>query len=97
MAVPLHLPTVLHGAAGARWETLTLDVSDEGVRLARPPGPDPGSGELDVEIEVGDRVVCAQADVVRSTAYDIGLRFVAIDGDDRLLLTALTRAYERRL
>ncbi len=93
---PLHLPTVLHGAAGERWETLTLDVSGDGVRLARPPGPDPGSGELDLEITVGDRAVCAQADVVRATAYDIGLRFVAIDRADRLLLAALTHAHQRR-
>ena len=87
---------MLHGAAGERWETLTIDVSDEGVRIARPPGPDPGSGELDLDIAVGDRAVCAQAEVVRSTAYDITLRFVAIDREDRLLLAALTLAYQRR-
>jgi PilZ domain len=93
---PLNLPTVLRRPGRGTWETLTRDVSAGGVRLARPPGPDPGLGEIDLELVVGEHRVRGQADVVRSTPHDLGLRFVDIDREDRLLLAALTLAYHRR-
>jgi hypothetical protein len=94
---PIALPArvrMLDG--GDEWSTVTRDVSAGGVCVARNGGADPGSGTVEVRIQVADHEVVAEAVAVRVTGADLGLRFEQIERDDRLLLASLALAYHRR-
>jgi hypothetical protein len=91
---PISLPAVVKTTAG-EWTTHTRDVSAGGVCVARG-GADPGDGALQVRIQVANHEVVAEARAVRVTNDDLGLRFEAIERDDRMLLASLALAYHRR-
>ena len=93
---PLALPARVRSRHGGdEWSTVTRDVSAGGVCVARE-GADPGDGSLEVRIQVADHEVVAEAVAVRVTGDDLGLRFEAIERDDRMLLASLALAYHRR-
>jgi hypothetical protein len=92
---PISLPAVVRSRDGGEWSTVTRDVSAGGVCVARE-GADPGDGALEVRIQVADHEVVAEAVAVRVTSDDLGLRFEAIERDDRMLLASLALAYHRR-
>jgi len=89
---PLALPARVQGM-----ETVTRDLSAGGVRLARG-GAELAAGDaVEVVIEAaqaGLRIE-AGAEVVRSTAIDISLRFTRIEPADATLLQQLAVAYYR--
>ncbi len=91
---PISLPAVVKTQAG-EWSTMTRDVSAGGVCVARE-GADPGEGSVQVRIQVANHEVVAEARAVRVTSDDLGLRFEAIERDDRMLLASLALAYHRR-
>jgi hypothetical protein len=93
---PIALPAKVRSRGGAEWSTVTRDVSAGGVCVAREGGPDIGDGTLEVRIQVAGHEVVAEAIAVRVTSDDLGLRFEAIERDDRLLLASLALAYHRR-
>ncbi len=51
---------------------------------------------MQVRIQVANHEVVAEARAVRVTNDDLGLRFEAIERDDRMLLASLALAYHRR-
>jgi hypothetical protein len=53
-------------------------------------------GPLELRIQVADHEVVAEAVAVRVTEAELGLKFEAIERDDRLLLASLALAYHRR-
>ena len=93
---PLPLPVTLRPrAGGSEWSTMTRDVSAGGVSVARG-GADAVEGPLELRIRVADHEVVAEAVAVRVTDAEVGLKFEAIERDDRLLLASLALAYHRR-
>jgi hypothetical protein len=94
---PISLPARVRSLDGGdEWSTVTRDVSAGGVCVARDGSPDPGSGAVEVRIQVADHEVVAEAVAVRVTGADLGLRFEQIERDDRMLLASLALAYHRR-
>jgi hypothetical protein len=93
---PIALPAVVRSRDGGdEWSTVTRDVSAGGVCVAVK-GAEPAAGAFEVRIQVADHEVVAEAVAVRVTSRDLGLRFEAIERDDRLLLASLALAYHRR-
>jgi PilZ domain len=94
---PLMLPAHLAAPGGARWITVTRDVSAGGVGVERR-GAAPAAGPLELTLVLveGRHEIVAEVSVARETAADLGLRFERIERDDRLQLAALVFAYHRR-
>jgi hypothetical protein len=94
---PISLPASVRSLDGGdSWSTVTRDVSAGGVCVARDGDADPGTGSLEVRIQVAGHEVVAEAVAVRVTGADLGLRFEQIERDDRMLLASLALAYHRR-
>jgi hypothetical protein len=92
LALPVRLRTL---AGGDAWETVTRDVSAGGLRVAHLGAPVEGALEVVIEVASAGLRIAGQAEPVRATGDELGLRFTTLPDGDRMVLQQLAVAYYR--
>lgn len=91
--------TPLDGAGqptGEPWRTFTRDVSAGGVRLARQSGYSAAANHaVVIQLPAGEPPVPTVVEIRRETDSDLGMRFLAIDADDRVRLEQAAIIWQR--